>query len=48
MCITRGFIERKNKMITKLDENTIKIFGRIDSNNAKQFEDELNRLAPAS
>ena len=47
MCITRGFIERKNKMITKINENTIKIFGRIDSNNAKQFEDELLAAAGA-
>ena len=28
-------------MVTKVDENTIKLSGRIDSNNAKQFEDEL-------
>ena len=28
-------------MIEKLNDNTIKISGRIDSNNAKQFEDEL-------
>ena len=28
-------------MLEKLNDNTIKISGRIDSNNAKQFEDEL-------
>ncbi len=28
-------------MTEKINENTIKILGRIDSNNAKQFEDEL-------
>ena len=33
--------EKRNDMIAKTGENTIKIFGRIDSNNAKQFEEEL-------
>ncbi|MBO5560545.1 MAG: anti-sigma factor antagonist [Firmicutes bacterium] len=28
-------------MVTKINDSTIKISGRIDSNNAKQFEDEL-------
>ncbi|MBQ7266196.1 MAG: phosphotransferase [Firmicutes bacterium] len=28
-------------MIEKISENNIKIFGRIDSNNAKEFEDKL-------
>ncbi len=28
-------------MVTKINDGTIKISGRIDSNNAKQFEDEL-------
>ena len=28
-------------MVTKINDNTLKISGRIDSNNAKQFEDEL-------
>ena len=28
-------------MVEKINDNTVKISGRIDSNNAKQFEDEL-------
>ena len=28
-------------MVTKINGNTVKISGRIDSNNANRFEDEL-------
>ena len=35
-------------MIEKLNDKTIKISGRIDSNNAKQFEDELLAVAGAA
>ncbi len=34
-------------MIEKINDETIKISGRIDSNNAKQFEDELLEAASA-
>ena len=34
-------MERELKMIEKIDNNTIKISGRIDSNNAAAFEKEL-------
>ena len=39
--LNKGFLKGNKNTVTKINENTVKISGRIDSNNAAQFEKEL-------